>query len=158
VSALSIRRRRAPWWTEDDWGLVQRVNDDAMPHYYAAKMEAEEELTVRGERRAREEDDDDDDAAFRYVVLRPGGLADGEPEGRVVLGKTRARGWVRRADVADVAARLLEVGATGWVDMLAGDGARETGEEIERFVEQGENSMEGESLSEMEERVDGKEG
>ncbi|MGW1279661.1 SDR family oxidoreductase [Streptomyces tsukubensis] len=42
-----------------------------------------------------------------WSVLRPGGLTDAEPTGRVVLGEGLARGKVTRADVAAVVAELV---------------------------------------------------
>ena len=109
-----------------------------MPAYYKAKLEADECLTVLGERRN----------GFQYVILRPGALADGLATGKVQLGHTKGRGEVRRADVADMAARLLEVDCRGWFDLLGGD--ENVASAVDRVVGEGVNSMEGENLQEME--------
>ena len=53
-----------------------------------------------------------------------------------------------RADVADVAARLLEApGAKGWFDLLEGE--EEVEQAIERVVRDKVDCREGESLEEM---------
>lgn len=54
-----------------------------MPDYYKAKLAADEAITVLGEEKG-----------FGYIVLRPGNLSDDKETGRVVLGKTPARGQV----------------------------------------------------------------
>jgi nucleoside-diphosphate-sugar epimerase len=141
VSALSIRRKKAEWWSDEDWEKAERTNMQVMPAYYKAKLAADELLTVLGEKKG-----------FQYIILRPGGLTNGEATGRVALGKTRGWGQVRRADVADVAARLLEVpGARGWFDLLEGE--EDVGEAVERVVRDKVDSREGESLEEMEKDI-----
>jgi nucleoside-diphosphate-sugar epimerase len=120
---------------------VEKMNTQIIPDYYKAKIAADEALTVLGEERAKKD-------GFAYLLLRPGGLKDGEPEGKIVLGKTPAKGLVTRADVADVAVRLLEKeGLRGWFDLLGGD--NETSQEVERVVREGVNSMDEESLEAM---------
>ena len=114
------------------------MNTEVIPHYYKAKLAADEVLTVLGEEKK----------GFGYIVLRPGGLTD-EPEiGKVSIGKTKAWGMVTRGDVADVAGRLLEKdGVKGWFDMLNGE--EETGAAIDRVLKEKVNSMEGEDLETM---------
>jgi hypothetical protein len=117
-----------------------------MPTYFQAKLAADEALTVLGEDRRSKTGD-----KFSYIILRPGALRDGPATGSIILGKAPSGGnvGVRRADVADVAARLLAAeGANGWFD-LNGEEGTETGKEIERVLREGVNSMEGESLEEM---------
>ncbi|CZT08684.1 uncharacterized protein RAG0_13704 [Rhynchosporium agropyri] len=139
VSALSSRRSRAAWWDEDSWSIVRKMNEEVMPHYYKAKLAADETLTVLAEEKGRD---------FGYIVLRPGGLSDEEESGRVVIGKTPAKGKVSRGDVAEVAARLLEQeGVRGWFDLLGGEADLES--EVKRVVKDGVDSMEGESLEVM---------
>jgi nucleoside-diphosphate-sugar epimerase len=146
VSALSIRRQKAPWWSGEDWERVKRVNGEVMPAYYRAKLQADECLTLLGRKTAKER-------PFRYIILRPGNLTDGEGSGKVQLGKTSGSGQVSRADVADVAARLLDVeGANGWFDLLAGE--EEVEMAVERVMREGVDSMEGEKVEEMEQSVD----
>jgi hypothetical protein len=108
VSALSIRRSRAAWFSDSGFAEMQKINTEVMPTYYKAKLAADEALTVLGEERRKGKGD------FQYIILRPGRLTDGEATGKVQLGRTDARGDVERADVADIGARLLEVeGANG---------------------------------------------
>lgn len=141
VSAISIRRKKAEWWSDEDWKAVESTNTQVMPAYYKAKLAADEFLTVLGEKKE-----------FQYIILRPGGLTDGQATGKVALGKTKGRGQVTRADVADVAARLLEVpGARGWFDLLEGD--EDVREAVERVVRDKVDCREGESLEEMEKYI-----
>ena len=61
------------------------------------------------------------------------------------LGKTRVKASISRADVADVAVRLLETeGAGGWVDLV--DGEEETGEAVSRVVREKVDSVDGEDV------------
>jgi hypothetical protein len=142
LSALSARRGRAPWWDDAAWELVQNINSQVMPHYYKAKLAADEALTVLGEERVKR------DGKFSYVILRPGMLTDEEEKGLVDLGKTAARGSVTRADVADVAARLLEVGGVnGWLDLLNGNEPAQ--EAVERVAREGVDCRDGEDIGVM---------
>jgi hypothetical protein len=118
---------------------VQKINTEIMPHYYKAKLAADEVLTVLGEERRAKD-------GFAFIDLRPGGLTDEKETGKVQLGKTAARGMVTRGDVADIAARLLEIeGANGWFDLLGGEEDAQTA--VERVVREGVNSFEGEDLA-----------
>jgi len=138
VSALSIRRGRASWFDDDDYALMLKVNTEVMPAYYKAKLAADEVLTVLGEERK----------GFGYISLRPGTLTDEPETGKVVLGRTKARGSVSRGDVAEVAVRLLErEGVKGWFDLLGGE--QDVGSEVERVLKEGVDSREGESLEVM---------
>lgn len=122
---------------------MEHTNTAVLPHYYKAKLAADEALTVLGEeRRAR------DGNAFSYLVFRPGTLTDAPPTGKVAMGRIAYGGAVTRADVADVAARLLEKdAANGWFDLVGGEADVE--EEVERVVREGIDAREGESLEEM---------
>ncbi|EDO04576.1 hypothetical protein SS1G_07059 [Sclerotinia sclerotiorum 1980 UF-70] len=42
VSALICRRSRAPWWTDEDWNYVERVNREVLSDYYNAKLKADQ--------------------------------------------------------------------------------------------------------------------
>jgi len=142
VSALSERRSRAPWWYDDDWALVQKMNTEYLPHYYKAKLVADELLTVQGIKRVEK------DPEFQWIDLRPGGLSDEKGTGMIQLGKTRAKGMVTREAVADVAVRLLEREDTrGWFDLLGGTEKAE--DAIQKVVEGKVDSIEGEDLSKM---------
>lgn len=135
VSYVGSRRSRPPWWDDDEWASSQRVNAEVLPHYYAAKVDADEHLAALARRRHD---------GFQAICLRPGSLTDDAATGRVSLGHTRARGKVSRADVADVAARLLERDDTrGWYDLLGGD--EEVDEAVERVVREKIDCIEGES-------------
>jgi len=144
VSALSIRRGRASWFDDDSYDSMQKINTEVMPSYFKAKLAADETLTVLGEERVKKEGKD----KFSYIILRPGALTDDPETGLISLGKTPARGSVTRADVADVAARLLETeGAYGWFDLLGGN--EPVVEAVARVMREGINSMEGEDISVM---------
>lgn len=64
-------------------------------------------------------------------------------------------GQVQRADVAEVAVRLLAAeGARGWFDLLGGE--KEVGEEVDRVVQdarKGVDSRDGENLEVMRENL-----
>ena len=138
VSALSIRRGRASWFDDDSYASMLKVNTEVMPAYYKAKLAADEVLTVLGEERK----------GFGYISLRPGALTDEPETGKVVLGRTKARGSVSRGVVAEVAVRLLErEGVKGWFDLLGGE--QDVGSEVERVLKEGVDSRDGESLEVM---------
>lgn len=146
MSALSIRRNRASWFDDESWALVCKINNEVMPHYYKAKLAADEVLTVLGEERRAKD-------GFQYIDLRPGGLTDEKETGKVSLGKTTARGFVTRGDVAEVAANLLEVeGAYGWIDLLGGDEG--VGKAVERVVKEKVNAIEGEDIEVMKKNIE----
>jgi uncharacterized protein YbjT (DUF2867 family) len=83
---------------------------ESLRHYLAAKHAADRVLLASG---------------LATTVVRPGGLTDDEPTGRIALGSPRLpeRGSISRADVATVLAACLErpdtVGAT--FELVAGD-------------------------------------
>ncbi|KFY64991.1 hypothetical protein V497_01541 [Pseudogymnoascus sp. VKM F-4516 (FW-969)] len=146
ISALSVRRHPAPWWSAEGAATVKK-SADSLAVYSAAKLEADEVLTVVGdERRAR-------DKGFNYIILRPGGLTDEEATGKVEFGKTKGPGQVPRGDVAGVAAEVLGVeGANGWYDLVKGEGKVE--DEVKRVVKEGVNAVEGEKTEEMKETLE----
>ena len=81
-------------------------------------------------------------------MLRPGTLTDEKASGKVLLGKTPARGSVSRADVADVAVRMLATdGVRGWFDLLEGDEPAEAA--VTRVVKEGFDGVEGEDKEAM---------
>ncbi|KAI9849130.1 MAG: hypothetical protein M1837_005360 [Sclerophora amabilis] len=148
ISALSNRRGRAAWWTDEDWALVQRMNTEFLPHYYAAKMDADEYLTGMAEaaRRGRGRSN------FQAIVLRPGGLSDEPATGFVSLGKTKAKGMVTRGDVAHVAARLLERDDThGWYDLLSGQ--EDVAAAVSRVATEQVDAIEGEDVQRIYDQV-----
>jgi nucleoside-diphosphate-sugar epimerase len=72
-------------------------DDDVFTVYLRAKLAAEEDLRRR---------------SLAWTVLRPGGLTDDPPTGRVRLAESVERGRVPRADVAAVVLALLDTPAT----------------------------------------------
>jgi len=148
VSALSVRRGRPSWFDDESYALMQKINTEIMPGYFKAKLAADETLTVLGEERVKT----DGKGKFSYIILRPGALTDDKETGLITLGKTPAKGSVTRADVADVAVRLLETeGACGWFDLLGGK--EPTAEAVAKVVKEGINSMQGEDISVMKSNI-----
>lgn len=115
-----------------------------MPHYYAAKLAADEYLAVKG---AEHQQRSNELVKKVWISLRPGGLGDGEETGKVDLGMTEAKGVVSRGDVAEVAARLLEGETSGWFDLLGGE--EDVDKAVARVLKGGVNSIEEESLEVM---------
>ncbi len=138
VSALSIRRNKASWFTDEGYKNMVRTNTEVLPTYYQAKLGADDVLTVLGSERKD----------FGWIDFRPGALTDEKETGKVAFGRTAAQGSVTRGDVAEVAVRLLEEeGVKGWFDLLNGD--EEIGEAIKRVLREGVDSREGEDLEVM---------
>lgn len=136
ISYIGSRRHRAPWWSDEDWAACQKVNTEVLPDYYAANVEADECLTALAKKR---------EGDSQAVVLRPGSLTDEKPTGKV---RTKASGSVTRADVADMAVRLLErEGVSGWLDLLQGEEPVEKA--VERVVRKGVDCVEGEDVEGM---------
>jgi len=141
VSALSIRRERAPWFDDESFKLMEKINKEVMPAYYRAKLAADDVLAVEGMEREKRD-------GFGWISLRPGMLTDNEETGKISFGKTKARGEVTRADVAEVGVRLLEKdGVSGWFDLLGGE--EEVDAAVERVLKDKVDCMEGEDLEEM---------
>ena len=139
ISYIGSRRSRAPWWSDDDWTACQNVNTEILPDYHKAKIEADECLTALAAKRG-------DD--FQDLVLRPGTLTDKKACGKVLLGKTPVGGSVSRADVADVAVRMLATERVrGWFDLLEGDEPVEAA--VRRVVREGFDGVEGEDIGAM---------
>jgi hypothetical protein len=144
VSALLERRAKAPWWSDAEWARVQRYHAEIMPDYCKAKLAADEALTVLGEERLASEGK----GKFSYIILRPGTLVDEQESGLVQLGRTSAAGSVARADVADIAARLLEVnGVKGWLDLI--NGKEPAQKAVERVAREGIDDRDGEDIGVM---------
>ena len=142
ISYIGSRRSRAPWWSDEDWATCQKGNTKFLPHYHKAKVEADECLTALATKRGND---------FQAIVLRPGTLTDEQATGKVLLGKTPVGGRVSRADVADVAVRMLATdGIRGWFDLLNGDEPVEAA--VTRVVKEGFNGVEGEDIGAMMEK------
>lgn len=139
VSYIASRKSRAPWWNEEDWKVAQHVNENVLPSYAKAKIEADEHLAAMTKKRM------DGDQSFQAINLRPGTLTDEPGTGKVKLGKTSSRGKVARADVAAVAVALLDRDDTrGWYDLLQGDD--DITSAIDELVQSGHNGQEGEDM------------
>lgn len=134
VSYLGSRRERPSWWTDEDWKASLEVNNGALKNYFEAKVSADEWLVAHARKRGK---------GFRAINLRPGTLTDDPAAGIVSLGHTRSRGKISRADVADVAVRLLETkDADGYYDLL--DGEESVKDAVERVIRDGIDCFEGE--------------
>lgn len=81
-----------------------------------------------------------------YGISSTGSLTEAEGKGTVALGKTGARGAVRRGDVARVAMALLENEKVGtcWLDLL--EGKEEVEDAVETCVGQQVDSVDGERV------------
>ncbi|OAG45128.1 hypothetical protein AYO21_00476 [Fonsecaea monophora] len=164
VSYHASRKGYPPWWTEEDRKAADNINQNVLPHYFQAKVEADEHLEALAKKRR-----DGGDQEFQAINLRPGTLTDRPGTGKVTLGKTSITGSkyykfprffippvfadesppklsdVPREDVAKVAAALLDRNDTrGWFDLLEGDVPIE--EAIDSLVKSGHNGLEGEDM------------
>ena len=135
VSYIASRKSRAPWWTDEDWEAARKVNNQTLPRYAQAKIEADEHLLASWKKRI-----DSGEKSFQCLNLRPGSLTD-EPAKGVKLGKTSARGAISREAVAQIAVALLSRDDTqGWIDAL--DGADEVEQAVEELVKESHNGIE----------------
>lgn len=110
------------------------ISADRLPDHLA-KIEADEYLTALSKQRG---------ADFDAIILRPGTLKDDPPTGKISLGKTRASGPVTRGDVADVTAKLLDTGYSGWIDLLQGD--EDAASAVAHVVKEKVDCVEGEDV------------
>ena len=140
VSYVGSRRSKAPWWTDADWTATQEANNGVLKNYFPAKLAADECLISLASQCQ---------SGFTGISLRPGSLTEAEGKGTVALGKTGARGAVRRGDVARVAMALLENEKVGtcWLDLL--EGKEEVEDAVERCVGQQVDSADGERVKGM---------
>ena len=140
ISYVGSRRLKAPWWSDADWTATQEANNGVLKNYFPAKLAADECLTSLTSQRQ---------PGFAGISLRPGNLTDEEGKGTVALGKTRAKGAVRRGDVARVAMTLLENGRVGscWLDLL--EGKEEVEDAVERCIEEQVDCADGENVKGM---------
>ena len=140
VSYVGSRRSKAPWWSDADWTATQEANNGGLKNYYSAKLAADESLTSLASQHQ---------SSFAGISLRPGNLTEEEGKGTVALGKTVAKGAVRRGDVARVAMALLENERVGtcWLDLL--EGKEEVEEAVERCVREHVDCADGEDVKGM---------
>lgn len=137
VSYVGSRRAKAPWWSDKEWAATQEVNNGVLKNYFPAKLAADEALISLASQRQ---------SGFAGISLRPGTLTEEKGKGTVALGKTGARGAVRRGDVARVAMALLENAGVGtcWLDLL--EGREEVEDAVGRCVEEKVDCADGENL------------
>lgn len=147
VSYIASRKSRPPWWTDEDQTAADHVNNNVLPHYFKAKVEADEHLAAYAKQRVDKGDD-----TFQAINLRPGTLTDSPATGKIILGETPSRGKVSREDVARVAAALLDRNDTrGWYDLLEGDENIE--EAIDNAVKEKWDGIKGEDLKRIYSRI-----
>lgn len=149
ISHLGSRRVQPTWISDEDWAHLQHINNDVLPAYARAKLEADEYMTALAERRKTYESrSGGGGTVFQAINLRPGLLSDSPATGKVQLGKTKGKGSVTREDVAIVADRLLAREDTGgWYDLLNGEEGVE--EAVERVVRDRVDAVEGEDVEGM---------
>ena len=87
VSYIASRKGYPPWWNEEDRKAADHVNRELLPHYFQAKVEADEHLEALAKKRWASGDKE-----FQAINLRPGTLKDEPGTGKVLLGKTPSRG------------------------------------------------------------------
>ena len=137
VSYLGSRRNKPAWWSDEDWASTEDANSRILPHYYRAKLAADEVLYSVSKERG---------SGFVGINLRPGTLTL-DPPRKVELGKTKgSRGKVGRETVARVADLLLarEGVKNTWLDLL--DGEEDMEKAVERVVRDGVDAAEGEDV------------
>lgn len=130
--------------TDADWEYIQHLDNDVLPAYAKAKLEADEYLTALAARKHKLRGD----SPLQVLCLRPGILADSPATGKVALGKIGAQGKINREDVAILADRLLARDDThGWVDATNGDVPVD--EAVDRVVRDKIDTVEGEDVDGM---------
>ena len=153
VSYLASRRGRPLWWSNEDWESAQRLNREILPHYYQAKVAADEVLTVLSKERYNEEAEKGIPVNERFagISLRPGTLTD-EKAGGVEVGQLGVGGKTSRATVAEAIVATLETeGAKGWIDVI--DGSEKVEVAIRNLTQAGVDTVEGEDVQTMENNV-----
>lgn len=129
------------------------MNNEILPHYYKAKVAADEVLTVLAKERFDSEAQKGvpENERFAGISLRPGTLT-AEPAGGITIGKISSRGNTSRATVAEtVVAVLATDGARGYIDVL--DGEEKIDAAIKRLVKEGIDNVEGEDFEGQKKRA-----
>lgn len=119
-------------WTMDYAGAVKAMaacRRNGIPRYVivssmGADPEAEDDGGIGTYRRAKGQADRKlVESGLAWTIVRPGGLTDDAPTGRVRLGASTGRGQIPRADVAAVLAEVLARPETAGrsVDVVGGD-------------------------------------
>ncbi|TRM68595.1 NADH(P)-binding-domain-containing protein [Schizophyllum amplum] len=111
VSAIDVRdasKPPPPHYDDSDIAMSERVRK-GIPVYMLWKYEADKNLAQR--------------TAFRWTILRPGGLTNEPGTGKASIGRTHLTPVISRDDVAKALALLLERddAATLALDIIGGD-------------------------------------
>ncbi|KAF8900476.1 NADH(P)-binding-domain-containing protein [Gymnopilus junonius] len=128
VSAIDIRdpEKIPAHYTEEDKAISERVRK-AIPFYMQWKYEADKNLVKR--------------TAFKWTILRPGGLTNEPGKGTADIGRTHITKTISRDDVAKALALLVdrEDAAGLAIDFVGGDTPIEEG--LDAFVKKGETDF-----------------
>ncbi|PPQ82290.1 hypothetical protein CVT25_008440 [Psilocybe cyanescens] len=128
VSAIDIRdpEKIPAHYNEDDIALSKKYRE-GMPAYIHWKYEADKNLSKR--------------TAFKWSILRPGGLTNDPGTGTASIGRTHLTKPVSRDDVAKVLALLAErEDAAGLaIDFVGGNTPIEEG--LDAFIKKGETDF-----------------
>lgn len=138
ISAADIRDREGrpvpDWYTEADAKLSDRMWGVIGPAL-RAKFEADRNLVTENGRRG-----------LKYTILRPGGLTEGEPVGRVRAGKVGLTGMISRRDLAQALKTVSEnEESAGLAFDLLGPGENDMPikDAVERVAKEREDTFEG---------------
>ncbi|KAJ7153412.1 NADH(P)-binding-domain-containing protein [Mycena crocata] len=128
VSAIDIRdpNKIPAHYTEEDIALATRVREH-IAVYIKWKYEADKNLVKRD--------------AFKWTILRPGGLNNEPGTGKASIGRTHLSPTISRDDVATALANLLErEDAAGLaIDMVGGD--TPIAEGLDAMIKKGETDF-----------------
>jgi nucleoside-diphosphate-sugar epimerase len=128
VSAVDIRdpEKIPAHYNEDDIIHSNRIRK-AIPTYMHWKYEADKNLVKR--------------TAFKWTILRPGGLSNNPGEGKVNAGRTHLGKMISRDDVAEALALLVdrEDAAGLAIDLVGGDTPIQ--EAIDAVIKKGETDF-----------------
>ncbi|KAF9555680.1 NAD(P)-binding protein [Agrocybe pediades] len=128
VSAIDVRdpEKIPAHYNEEDIAVSERVRK-AIPVYMKWKYEADKNLVKR--------------TAFKWVILRPGGLTNEPGVGTASVGRTHLGKTISRDDVALALSLLLNrVDAAGLaIDLVGGDTPIKEG--LDAFIKKGETDF-----------------
>ncbi|KAJ3560118.1 hypothetical protein NP233_g11043 [Leucocoprinus birnbaumii] len=128
VSAVDIRdEEKIPeHYNDQDKAMSERIRK-VIPVYMKWKYEADKNLSKR--------------TAFKWTILRPGGLTNEPGTGKASIGRTHLSPQISRDDVAQVLALLIErEDAAGLgIDLVGGETSLEEG--LDAFIKKGETDF-----------------
>ncbi|KAJ7868563.1 NADH(P)-binding-domain-containing protein [Mycena olivaceomarginata] len=128
VSAIDVRdpEKIPAHYTEEDKAMSTRIRG-AIPVYMKWKYEADKNLVKRD--------------AFKWTILRPGGLTNEPGTGKASIGRTHMTPTISRDDVALALAKLLdrEDAAGLAIDIVGGETPIEAG--LDAFIKKGETDF-----------------